>query len=133
MPVACCLQLVTRQVELRAGLDDTTASHCLWFKSDPVKILPFLVNHRSSSRSAGMHACWTVPTVQWQSMLAPLASAHCPCTQVCGYNIRGIAGVVADLDTPPLSITKADSQWIQELTGLLNDQEEKPVLPKVME
>jgi hypothetical protein len=52
---------------------------------------------------------------------------------VCGYNIRGIAGVVADLDTPPLSITKADSQWIQELTGLLNDQEEKPVLPKVME
>ena len=45
--VACGLQLVTRQVELRAGLDATTASHCLWFKSDPVKILPFLVNLRS--------------------------------------------------------------------------------------
>jgi hypothetical protein len=52
---------------------------------------------------------------------------------VCGYNIKGVAGAVADLATPPLSITKADSQWIQALTALLNDQEEKPVPPKVME
>lgn len=37
-------QLIDCQVELRAGLDDATADQLLWFRSDKVQILPFLVS-----------------------------------------------------------------------------------------
>lgn len=83
-----------RQVELSAGLDRGTAARLPWFKSDRVKILPFLVS---------------------------------------GYNVWKAGGGKRAMEDPAnhsQSLTKADSQWVQALTRVFDDEGEKPIPPQ---
>lgn len=57
----------------------------------------------------------------------------CP-SQICGYKIMGLKGevnLVAHPDCLPLSITKADSQWVHSITDLLNDLGATPMSVRV--
>ncbi len=54
--------------------------------------------------------------------------------QISGYKIMGLKGevnLVAHPDCLPLSITKADSQWVHSITDLLNDSGATPVPVRV--
>lgn len=49
---------------------------------------------------------------------------------MCNYNIKGLAGAIKLRPMPPLNIIMADSQWIQALVSLLDEQEQR-VPPQV--
>lgn len=124
-------------------MDAVGANRQLWFPSDTVRILPFLVSYwewpcfvhhadfnSCAVPSAGASSTWN------QFLLKDTQVMSLFQLQICGYNIRGLRGEanwVALPQCPPLSIVKADSQWVHSLTNLLNDKGHTPVPERVSE